>query len=51
MDPWKQIQDHRAASYSGGHVLVVAAVDPRVRCVVSQVPLAAERDWFQQHLG
>lgn len=25
-------------SYSGGHVLVVAAVDRRVRCVVSQVP-------------
>lgn len=25
-------------SYSGGHVLVVAATDPRVKCVVSQVP-------------
>ena len=25
-------------SYSGGHVLVVAAVDRRVRCVVAQVP-------------
>ncbi|MDR7084155.1 fermentation-respiration switch protein FrsA (DUF1100 family) [Arthrobacter ginsengisoli] len=25
-------------SYSGGHALVVAAVDKRVRCVVSQVP-------------
>ena len=25
-------------SYSGGHVLVVAATDRRVRCVVSQVP-------------
>jgi len=25
-------------SYSGGHVLVVAATDKRVRCVVSQVP-------------
>ncbi len=25
-------------SYSGGHVLVVAAIDRRVRCVVSQVP-------------
>lgn len=25
-------------SYSGGHVLVVAAVDRRVKCVVSQVP-------------
>lgn len=26
------------SSYSGGHALVVAAVDPRVRCVVAQVP-------------
>ena len=25
-------------SYSGGHVLVVAAIDRRVKCVVSQVP-------------
>ncbi len=25
-------------SYSGGHVLVVAATDPRVACVVAQVP-------------
>lgn len=25
-------------SYSGGHVLVVAAIDKRVKCVVSQVP-------------
>lgn len=25
-------------SYSGGHVLVVAAIDRRVRCVVAQVP-------------
>ena len=25
-------------SYAGGHVLVVAAIDRRVRCVVSQVP-------------
>jgi uncharacterized protein len=27
------------SSYSGGHVLVVGAVDRRVRCVVAQVPL------------
>jgi dienelactone hydrolase len=27
------------SSYSGAHVLVVAAIDRRVRCVVSQVPL------------
>ncbi|OCW57644.1 alpha/beta hydrolase [Hoeflea olei] len=29
------------SSYSGGHVLVVAAQDRRVKCVVSQVPLVA----------
>ena len=29
------------SSYSGGHVLVVGAIDRRVRCVVSQVPLAS----------
>ena len=28
-------------SYSGGHVLVVAATDRRVKCVVSQVPTVA----------
>jgi len=27
------------SSYSGGHVLVLGAIDRRVRCVVSQVPL------------
>jgi fermentation-respiration switch protein FrsA (DUF1100 family) len=27
------------SSYSGGHVLVVGATDPRVKCVVAQVPL------------
>ena len=27
------------SSYSGGHVLVVGAIDKRVKCVVSQVPL------------
>src|SRR5919198_4344722 len=27
------------SSYSGGHVLVVGAIDRRVQCVVSQVPL------------
>ncbi len=26
-------------SYSGGHVLVVAASDPRVRCIASQIPV------------
>lgn len=28
-------------SLSGGHVLVTAAIDPRVRCVVSQVPASS----------
>lgn len=28
-----------SSSYSGGHVLVTAAIDRRVKCVVSQVPL------------
>jgi cephalosporin-C deacetylase-like acetyl esterase len=31
-------------SYSGGHVLVVGALDRRVNCVVSQVPLVSGRD-------
>lgn len=29
------------SSYSGGHVLVVAAIDRRVKCVVAQVPLVS----------
>ncbi|KXS21462.1 alpha/beta-hydrolase [Gonapodya prolifera JEL478] len=29
------------SSYSGAHVIVVAAIDRRVKCVVSQVPLVA----------
>ena len=29
------------SSYSGGHVLVVAAIDKRVKCVIAQVPLVA----------
>jgi uncharacterized protein len=59
IDPWRQIDDYRAAitwasqvkgvdpkrigiwgsSYAAAHVLVVAAIDRRVGCVVSQVPL------------
>ena len=31
-------------SYSGGHVLVVGAVDRRVKCVVAQVPLVSGHD-------
>src|ERR1700684_3850370 len=29
------------SGYSGGHVLVVGAIDRRVKCVVSQVPLVS----------
>lgn len=29
------------SSYSGGHVLVVAAIDHRVKCVVSQLPVVS----------
>jgi dienelactone hydrolase len=29
------------SSYSGGHVLVVGAIDSRVKCVVAQVPLVS----------
>ncbi|MEA2773293.1 MAG: uncharacterized protein QOD93_6255 [Acetobacteraceae bacterium] len=32
------------SSYSGGHVLVVGAIDRRVRCVVSQVPIISGHD-------
>lgn len=32
------------SSYSGGHVLVVAAIDRRVQAVVSQVPLVSGHD-------
>lgn len=32
------------SSYSGGHVMVVGAIDRRVRCVVAQVPLASGHD-------
>jgi hypothetical protein len=32
---------NRLSSYSGGHVLVVGAIDRRVKCVVAQVPLAS----------
>jgi fermentation-respiration switch protein FrsA (DUF1100 family) len=35
------------SSYSGGHVLVVGAVDRRVKCVVCQVPLVSGHDNFR----
>ena len=33
-------------SFAGGHVLTVAALDPRVKAVVSQVPLVRGQDTF-----
>ena len=44
------------SSYSGGHALTVAAIDKRVKCVVSQVPttsgfLAAQRRALRQGAG
>ncbi|MGA2830756.1 MAG: alpha/beta hydrolase [Streptosporangiaceae bacterium] len=35
------------SSYSGGHVLVAAAIDRRVKAVVSQVPLVSGHDNFR----
>ncbi|MBI4774045.1 MAG: alpha/beta hydrolase [Deltaproteobacteria bacterium] len=39
----KEVDENRigvwGSSYSGGHTIVVAAIDRRVKCVVSQVPL------------
>jgi len=34
-------------SYSGGHALVVTALDDRVKCTVSQVPLVSGRRTFE----
>jgi cephalosporin-C deacetylase-like acetyl esterase len=39
------------ASYSGGHALVVAAVDRRVRCVVSVVPLTSGSETIKRLAG
>lgn len=37
------------SSYSGGHVIQVAAVDRRVKCVVSQVPIISGfQSWLRQ---
>jgi fermentation-respiration switch protein FrsA (DUF1100 family) len=38
-------------SYSGGHVLAVAAADPRVRCVVAQTPTIDGRRNLQHRLS
>lgn len=38
-------------SFSGGHVLVVAATDPRVRCVVAQVPTISGFKSFQRRVS
>lgn len=55
---WCQLQDELdgrrvgiwGSSYSGGHVLAVAAMDRRVGCVVSQVPLVKGIDNLQRVL-
>ena len=36
------------SSYSGGHVLIVAAIDRRVKCVVSQVPAVSGSQNFRR---
>jgi pimeloyl-ACP methyl ester carboxylesterase len=36
------------SSYSGGHVLVVGAIDRRVKCVVSQVPAVSGSQGFRR---
>jgi uncharacterized protein len=36
------------SSYSGGHVMVVAAIDRRVKCVVSQVPIISGSQGFRR---
>lgn len=38
-------------SFSGGHVLVAAATDPRVRCVVAQVPTINGYTAFQRRIS
>jgi fermentation-respiration switch protein FrsA (DUF1100 family) len=38
------------SSYSGGHVLVVAAIDRRVKCVVSQVPTISGSQSFRRRV-
>jgi fermentation-respiration switch protein FrsA (DUF1100 family) len=38
-------------SFAGGHVLVVGALDRRVKCVVSQVPLVAGNDTLHGWVG
>jgi predicted acyl esterase len=43
LDEFPELDPERIAvwgiSYSGGHVLAVGALDPRVKCVVSQIPV------------
>lgn len=36
------------SSYSGGHVLVLGAIDRRVKCVTSQVPLVSGHENFRR---
>ena len=44
LDEYKGVIDRErigvwGISYSGGHALIVGALDPRVKCVVSQIPI------------
>ena len=38
------------ASYCGGHVLVLGAIDKRIRCVATQVPMVSglRWEWFSE---
>ncbi|MEM8531781.1 MAG: alpha/beta fold hydrolase, partial [Chloroflexota bacterium] len=38
-------------SFSGGHVLVIGAIDPRVTCVVSQVPTISGYASYQRRIS
>lgn len=39
------------SSYSGGHALMLGAIDRRLRAVVAQVPLIDAYEWIQRDLG
>ena len=51
----EEIDRHRLGvwgiSYSGGHVLIVAATDPRVKCVVANIPVVDGHRTMQQVHG
>jgi dipeptidyl aminopeptidase/acylaminoacyl peptidase len=39
------------SSYSGGHALMLGALDRRIRAVVAQVPLIDAYEWIRRDLG